>query len=336
MNYSDWPDEVGKGFKQTLETVFLNTQPNDQFNEFGLFWSQIENFRHDVIGRLKPDPDDGSIRRGRLYVELNNFLPGLERKEKIHDVREIWTNINDLNQRRIVQRFLKWVDYSYHLNQSSLFKLNSSLLSMNSIDFEFSHHLGLQKNITSFADHKFACFEIPSVDDLLNIKPEILFEAREHESGNNYFVALNAYKENPSRETAGNFIESLRLYSIHLKYVRSIHGGTVLNPETQLRVKVSEGVSKLIGVGILAADCLTPETSVFKPVIHSINFTELLCAGASCGLFYSEKYLPPFVNEVLFKNIGIGIEPQTITADEIMAKYQTPENLRGETDTFYK
>ena len=245
LNSKLWPDNaLSVGYKKVIQKALSSDLASSSSQDFEKFWRKSFKLRTKLINEMKEDPSSG-YRRGDLF---NAIHKNINRSEKsIHDIRHIWQNLADPEEREFAQRILKWVKYCYYFNHGNMFGIDTSLSFMDPIDRDFSKLLMKKDHLNDISDIHAQEFRIPSVDALLTVDPSKIFEIRDGEVGSGYFRALCVWQISPSKDTAHILLDKLQKYTFSLRKCYLQHGRSVLNPAWHIRAAIPDGPSRIWG-----------------------------------------------------------------------------------------
>jgi hypothetical protein len=247
LHYRLWPRKpLSVGYKTTVERALLGeTLPSDA-THLAKFWEQTAELRNVTVGQCKLD-NLGGFRRNDLYNSLAAHLKVTP--TPVQDIRTIWSGLDSRPQSAIVQRLLKWINYCYYYNHGRMFDLDPSLASLDELDRQFASHLVQLNDKSSAGPLVSQGFQLPSVDALLTVDPDRIFEVRDSEVGESYFSSLAKWKEHPSDDAAHMLLNGLHRYTSRLCGLYIEHGRSFFNWGWWLSAHVPAAKSRWGSVG---------------------------------------------------------------------------------------
>jgi hypothetical protein len=298
-----WPKEpVSVGYKRTLERAFLSQDILDRFPEIETTWTQTKSASEDTMGTIKFD-SFGGIRRGDMY---NAVYAHFNRAKKIaiQDVTQIWAEIVDHGAAQQAKRLIKWINYCYYYNQGCMIGLNPGFSALEGVDIQFARHLAQLSDGEQFVEPICDEFRLPSAAALLTIDPPFLFEVRDSQLSENYFTGLDAWRVNPSDDTARALLEALPRYTASINRVYLLRGKNIFNWQWHLKAHVPPAKSVW---GKLGRESLTAMAmDVLGGLIPHIGLASIV--GHVAATTY--ETIPHNLRDQIGPHIGINTKPR--------------------------
>jgi len=298
LQYLVWPTQpFSVGYKATVERVFLASNTPPGATQLEQFWESTGEFRAAVVGDTEHDTL-GGFRRGDLYNSVARYVSA--GSGPVHDIRAVWQGIEDQQMAGSVRRILKWLNYCYHYNQGRMFALRPALASLDPLDTDFALLLAQLDAGPGSAPIFQQCFQFPSVDALLTVDADRIFEIRDSDYGADYFEALSAWQHAPSEDAAQVLLDKLDRYTSRLRGLYLEHGRSVVNWEWFLRAIIPGGKSRWGSVAKETGIEVSKELA--GSVIPGVGLTSLV--GKLAAATYES--LPSSAQAALGPALGIG------------------------------
>jgi hypothetical protein len=271
LYYRIWPSKpFSVGFKSLIEAMMNDSfiTPDSSFR-MSRFWDKTKTLREYVLGSIEVD-NLGGLRRGTVHNAILKWYSG--KATPVGGIEDILREVK-MDEIADARRILKWVTYCYQYNQGRMLDTSPGLLSLDSMDHEFVRRIAyLSGNFSNKVITE--TFRFPSIDAILTVNPEIIFNIRNRGAGNEYFESVQRWQNGPSATAACAVLDTLRVYSREITQAYLEDGRNVINWEWYLKAMLPEGRIREIGTFLID---VTKEVAS----IPGLGLTSYAAKGAS-------------------------------------------------------
>ncbi|MCH7974367.1 MAG: hypothetical protein IH949_10865 [Bacteroidetes bacterium] len=292
FSYRLWPNkQFSTEYENIVQDLFIENSPTTSDIDFNRLWEQTQKMREDIISEAVALTEGGGLRRGTIYNVIAKYYN--LNFPIINDVKILFNNIKDLDELKKVRSIIKWFNYCYHYNQSKMFKLDLSLIALDRFDINFTEGFHIRLKETKSVNILHSTVEIPSADQLLTVKPKILFEIRNGEIGMQYFRLLTEWLKHPSVKTAESLLDGIQKYTSAICRTYIENGHNVIRPRYLLEAHIpasNSPASQFFANRLLA---------LIETLILPVGLIGFVSDTISCGYYLFPGGLQKVINKIV-------------------------------------